>query len=269
MVKNYYWTIRQSEYATDIMFRDRESLAQIYPQLVNHAITEMSSEDILSYLERRTNIRFSGEVKNSLQKRTMGTRVKHWVEENSIKMYDKKGSVLRVETTINNPWRFRVRREVVRKGERVMAWQPMRKGIADMLRRVEISHAANERYFQALSVVGNPQPSYRLLDTVSKAIVDKPRRYRSLRPIAPDDSQLFTVIMRGEFALQGFRNRDLRTHLKDYTAARLTRLLALLRAHKLIYKVHKTNYYRITEKGRLIMSTALKFRQTSIALLAA
>lgn len=157
------------------------------------------------------------------------------------------------------------------RGRKVM-WLPMRKGIADIRRRVELSRAANARYLDALSVVGVETPSYRLLDRVNHAVQKVKRRYRALRPISPEDAGLFQAILYGHHALQGFRNRDLRKTLGETdpknTSARISRLLALLRAHKLIYKVLKTNYYRITRKGHQIMATALKFRQPEIALLA-
>ena len=270
-VRSYYWSVRQMEYATDVMFKDAESLAQVYPQLVQHAILQFRSENIMRFLQRRTNKRFAGEASSNLQRREEGIRVKHWVEENSIKMYDKQGSVLRIETTINNPHRFRVWRKGWRKGKQVMKWLRLRQGIADVRRRAELSSAANARYLTALSVVGLSTPSYQLLDRVSQRLRTK-RPYRALRPVSPEDAGLFQVILQGEHSLQGFRNRDLQqalTHDPRTTSARITRLLALLRAHKLIFKVGKTNYYRITRKGHEVMSTALRFRQPDVVLLAA
>ncbi len=123
-----------------------------------------------------------------------------------------------------------------------------------------------------------PQPAHRLLDPVSQPL-KAPRPYRALRPISPQESSLFTVVLRGEFHLQGVRNRDLRETLfpspphdpthRRRAAARATRHLRLLRAHGLIYRVGRTYYYRPTQKGHLVMNTALKFRQTNLALLAA
>ncbi len=251
-VRSYYWSVRQGEYATDVMFRSAAKLAEIYPLLLRHAMFEFGSEEVM---------------------RIEGIRVKHRVEENSIKMYDKQGSVLRIETTINNPRRFKVHRSGITRGKKVKKWLPMRKGIADIRRRVELSRAANERYLDALSVVGLETPSYRLLDRVNHAVQKLRRRYRALRPISPDDASLFQAILHGQHSLKGFRNRDLRKTLgasdPSKSSARVSRLLALLRAHKLIYKVLKTNYYRITRKGHEVMATALKFRQPDIALLAA
>jgi len=153
-VRSYYWSVRQGEYATDVMFRSAAKLAEIYPLWLRHAMFQFGSEEVMRFLQRRTNKRFAGEVSSDLQRRIEGLRVKHRVEENSIKMYDKQGSVLRIEMTINNPRRFKVHRSGTCRGKIVKKWLPMRKGIADIRRRVELSRAANARYLDALSVVG-------------------------------------------------------------------------------------------------------------------
>jgi hypothetical protein len=271
-LRSYDWTVRQGEYATDVMFGSPEALAEVYPGLCRHAWEQFSSPQVLRFLGRRTRTLFNGEVCSTHERRVEGVCVKHRVEENSIKMYDKQGSVLRVETTLNNPSRFRVYRGVRRKGGKVKGWYPLRKGI------VELSRGANARYLDALAVVGESQPAHRLLDPLSQPI-QAPRRYRALRPISPQESSLFTAVLRGEFHLQGVRNRDLREALfpsppndtahRCRAAARTTRQLRLLRAHGLLYRVGRTYYYRPTQKGQLVMNTALKFRQTNLALLAA
>jgi hypothetical protein len=280
VLRPYYWTIREGEYATDILFADQPALGAVYPALIDHAIKQFHSEDVLRFLGRRTNARHNGEVRTSLQRRVEGLRIRHWVEENSIKMYDKAGSVLRIETTINNPKRFQVRRRATNKaGGVTMKWLPLRKGIADISRRVAVSRAANERYLEALAVVGEPTPSHQLLDQVSKPVERKGRKFRALRPISPEDSRVFSTILRGEFHLQGIRNHDLRQslypqaqddpHQRRKNSARVSRHLSLLQSHHLIYRVPKTNYYRITKCGNEVMSTAIKFRESDLALLAA
>jgi hypothetical protein len=275
----YYWGIRASEYATDIMFRDAAALQRVYQALCDHAIQHFRSRDIMRFLGRRTNRRFDGEVTSSLAWRVEGFRIRHWVEENSIKMYDKAGSVLRIETTLNNTRRFRAWREVTRNGERTMGWVPMRKGVADIARREQVSRAANGRYLEALAVVGISQPTQDVLDPVSRPIRRRRRSYRPLRPIAKEDAAVFHVILAGEFAVQGFRNADLRKHLygpppsdpkkRRQLSARVGRLLKLLRAHGLIRRVSRTRYYRITEKGHNVMTVALRLRTTDTAALAA
>lgn len=276
----YYWSIRESEYATDIMFKDAAALQRVYPALVDHAIKRFDSRNVLRFLGRRTNPRrFAGEVSSSLLERTEGIRVKHWVEENSIKMYDKQGTVLRVETTINNVRRFKVRRMTEWKGVRRMRWIPMRFGLADLDRRVEVSRAANERYLEALAIVDVPSPAHELLDEVSRRVVKEGRPYRALRPVSREEAKVFAVAMNGRFLLRGFTNRDLRQSLSlpgslsqeelRRQSGRITRLLRLLRAHRLIRKVSGTRYYRVTSNGHRIMTAALKLRDANIAELAA
>jgi hypothetical protein len=275
----YYWSIRESEYATDVMFKDAAALARVYPSLVDHAIKRLSCADVMRFLGRRTNSRFAGEASAKLSTRAEGVRVKHWIEENSIKMYDKQQSVLRIETTINNVRRFKVRRMTVWNGVRRMRWIPMRFGLADLDRRVEVSRAANERYLEALAVVDVPSPACVLLDAVSKRVIKEQRPYRALRPVSPEEAKVFQAVLGGQFLLRGFTNRNLRQCLGEpdppdeqesrRRSGRITRMLRLLRAHGLIQKVSGTRYYRVTANGQRIMTAALRLRDADVAKLAA
>lgn len=280
-LRDYYWSVRESEYATDVMFKDQDSLRRVYPALVEHAMRKLSCHDVLRFLGRRTSEgRFAGEASASLRVRPEGIRVKHWAEENSIKMYDKQGSVLRIETTINNVRRFKVRRMTTWNGVRRMRWIPMRFGLADLDRRVDVSRAANERYLQALASVNVPSPARRLLDPVSRRVVKDRRPYRALRPTSPEEAKVFQAVLGGQFLLKGFTNRDLRSCLSQAgpppdpiesrrQSGRVTRLLRLLRAHGLIRKVTGTRYYRVTGCGHQTMTAALTLRDADITKLVA
>jgi hypothetical protein len=278
-LRGYYWTIRQSEVATDVMFRDAAALEAIYPRLVGHAIQEFRCKDVLRFLGRRLTSAKTEEVTSELRELAEGVRIKHRLGENSIKMYDKQGSVLRIETTINNPRPFRALREMIRDGQPCLEWLPMRKGLADIARRVEISRAANQRYLEALAVVGEPSPTKEVLDPVSEPVRKGKRSYRPLRPIAAEDNELFAAVLRGEHVPDGFRNRDIREAIAPGVrrrsaqgraiTSRITRCLGLLRAHGLIRKVAGTQRYRITAKGHHVMNTALKLRELDVTTIAA
>jgi hypothetical protein len=278
-LRDYYWTWRQGEYATDILFQDAGSLKEIYSRLVHHAVQTFGCRDVLRFLGRRVNRRFPGEVTTVYRERAEGVCVKHWVEENSIKMYNKEGSVLRIETTINNPRRFKVYRWATRQGERCQTWLPMRKAVTDLPRLVEICQAANQRYLQALADVEVAPPVHQLLDPVSQRIVRDGRGYRGLRPVTAEEAALFTCLLNGKYRLQGFRNADVRQVLcperdkeplkRRRACARASRCLRLLRAHGLIQKVSRTHYYRLTQRGTQVMTTATKLRETPVVFLAA
>lgn len=267
-VRPYYWSLDESEYATDILFCDRPSLQAVYPALVAHAFQHFHPPDVLRFLGRRHGGRSTGEVTTRVQRRIEGVRVKHWVEENSLKMYDKLGQVLRVETTLNQPRRFKVYRATARGTRR--HWVRMRKGIADIPRRVELSRAANARYLDALSVVGVPTPVATILDPVARRRTVEGRPYRPLRPIAPDESALFARMLDGRILLDGLCATDLRRALcriepadsrsRQRLTGRISRLLRLYRAHGLIAKITKSRRYRVTPRGHEIMSTALRCR---------
>ncbi len=165
-----------------------------------------------------------------------------------------------------------------RRGERVRRWVSLRKGVADITRRAEICRAAKDRYLEALGVVGEPSPTRQLLNPVSKRIVRDGRPYRALRPIEPEESRLFRVLLDGKFLLQGFRNKGVRRAMhpaaesrpatRRQASARVTRLLRLLRAHGLVRKVSHTLYYRVTNRGQHVLTTALRLREIDIAALA-
>lgn len=273
-LKSYYWTVRESEYSTDVMFASEVALSSLYPHLLEHAVRHFHSEDVLRFLGRRIDSRFKGEVKSNYKARVEGTRIKHWVEENSIKMYDKQGCVLRVETTVNNCRRWRVWRRTTRRGKRCMAWIPMRKSIADLHRRTEVSRAANGRYLNALAVVGESAAACQVLDPLARRVTLNGRPFRALRPVAPEDAALLSVISRGQFLLQGFRNRHIRRLLhpeaeKDtrkhrQISSRVSRALRLLRAHHIIYRVPKTTLYRISKRGVTVTATVRKLREASL-----
>lgn len=278
-LRDYYWTWRQGEYATDVMFKDSESLHAIYPRLVRHSLTMFSCRQLLRFLGRRVNRSFSGEVTTEYHERLEGVCVKHWVEENSLKMYDKQGSVLRIETTINNPRRFKVYRWAKRQGRRCQAWLPMRKAVTDLPWLVQVCQAANQRYLEALADVEVKETVHEVLDPVSERIERDGRAYRGLRPVTAEEAALFACLLDGKYRLHGFRNADVRVILYPQVSSdakerrracgRASRYLRLLRAHGMIRKVPRTNCYRLTSRGTKVMTTALSCRESAVCSLAA
>src|SRR5919106_4648935 len=107
----YYWVLDQAEVATDVMFPTRPALLAMWPDLVRHASVNLSSTDVLRFLGRKLHGSLKAEVLTEAKRRSEGWRIKHRMARNWVKVYDK-ASVLRVETTINNPREFRVLRVV-------------------------------------------------------------------------------------------------------------------------------------------------------------
>jgi hypothetical protein len=269
--QGYYWVIDQAEYSTDLLFHNRHALADLYPRLLDHACLHFSAQDILTFLGRRLHPRFDGEVLTDCKKdRWPGARVKHRVKNNWLKMYDKFGQVLRIETVINNPREFKVRRRVQRHGRSQMDWCPMNKGVANFYHYHQVAQAANARYLSALAVVDRPQASGKVLDRVHQPARLGARRRRGLNLLRVQEQHLFRAVLRGEHHVNGFRNRDIQAVLfparvpsraeQRRRTAHVSRLLHLLRAHGLIAKIPRAHRYRVTTKGEALMNAALYAR---------
>lgn len=276
----YYWSASDTEYATDIMFKDPESLARLYPSWVHHAIRSFSSPDVMRFLGHYVPTttgkvwgQFDGEVISDTKCRPEGVRVKHSVHGNSIKFYDKQGSVLRVETTITHPEHFKAYRKPEGRPKDKKRWLPLRRGIADFKRRAEISKKANHRYITALASTGGTTPLFRWVEKACQPVRQKGRRYRALNPWTKTDAVLLELVNRGEFALSGFRNRDLcRAYFPPTRNATeqkrrvgwMGRRVRLLRAHGLVKKVAGTHRYILSDKGRTTITALLAARRADV-----
>jgi hypothetical protein len=270
--QDYYWVTDQAEYATDVLFKDRSALCGLYPRLVEHARVCFGAEDVLKFLGRKLTGNFLGEVQTHVGQRVEGVRIKHQMKANKLKMYDKAGLVVRLETVINDPTEFRVRRR--KEGSKELVWQPLRKGVAWLWRYAEVSRGANGRYLEALAVVDDDRAARQLLDRVTKPGKLFGRRKRALQPLAAAEQELFLAALRGEHRLHGFRNGDIAKRLypkgtkeekeKRRRCARVTRLIQLLRAHGLVAKIPRTRRYRVTRQGELLMSAAIKAKEVDL-----
>jgi len=216
---SYYWVVDQAEYSTDLIFTSRKALAGLYPRLLDHAAVNFSANDILSFLGRRLHPRFDGEVLTDCQKgRWPGARIKHRMKNNWLKMYDKFGWVLRIETVINNPYELRVRRWRTRDGHREMVWCPMNKSVINLYRYRQVALAANRRYLDALAVVDDPTPAYRQVEELTEPVVVSGRSHAGFNPASPGDVRWFQAVLDGDHLLRGFRNADIRAAWYGSTA---------------------------------------------------
>jgi hypothetical protein len=238
------------------------------------SLAAFSTRRVMRFLGKNLQHNFNGEAVTHYRDRPEGLSIRHSVNANSIKMYDKGGSILRVETTINNPNDIHVYRPKEGGEPNKLVKYRMRKGIADLQRRTQVSQRANERYLDALSQFDTEIPLAHILCPVSKPVIKHGQRFRGLRPWERGDLALFKLINRPEFLLSGFRNKDLaieifpkqQTNLQSKRAAsgKISYRLRLLRAHGLIAKIPNTRRYRITPKGRQVCTALLCAQHATI-----
>ena len=276
---SYYWAIDQCEVATDVMWKSRRGLVEVLGDLFEHALRNFSAKDVLRFLGRkrvwwktdvRTRCHMPAIDRGSYrERRPESHRIKHAVGRNWIKMYDK-WSVLRVETVINDPRRFRVRRSEVRGRRRRSKWLPMAKGIQNLYRYLQVGQGANVRYLEALVHVRPSGRAIAELDALCRSRVVGGRRQPKMNPVAPFEARLFESVMAGEHKVNGMSNHELRQQLygeardpleRKRLCARTSRLLSKLRQRHLIAKVPGRRLYRVTAQGHRVMGAALRFRR--------
>lgn len=275
---DYYWTVYQSEWATDVMLDRRQTLDGLYPLLTRGAMAAFSCDQVMRFFGRRLSGHFEGQITSDHRRREEGVRVKHQVDANSVKVYDK-GSILRVETTVNNPRDFKTYRTSENDPQGQMKWLPMRRGIADLNRRAECSQASNERYLEALAALNTDRPVRQYVEPVCQPKTWQGHRVRALRPWSEPERSLLEAINDGAFCINGLRHHDLMARLypkgfsderqRRRAQGRVSRMLRLLRAHGLLAKVPRTYRYCVTAKGRQILTAILQYQSVSLQQLAA
>lgn len=279
----YKWVLHQCEYATDVLFKKRQDLEDLYPDLLQKAIMFRGGEDIYTFFGRNLHHRSTKEVTGSQKRFSQGFRVKHYLDKNSIKMYDK-NTVLRVETTINHPRSFKIYKTATRKGQKTKAWVPMGKCVSNLYRYAEIARKANLKYLNSLADVPTPKKLDKNIEQISQSTCVKTRNGNNRR-ISPfnllnrETSLLLEAIADARFFIQPFSNKQLRAlliqkecyqvninddkELKRFSA-KVTRLIAKLKGHKIIYKLKKSFKYKLTKLGQIIIDKLLKFKKIEL-----
>lgn len=266
--RTYYWVIDQAEYSTDVLFTDRTVLAGLYPRLLDHAVVSFRAEDILTFLGRRLHPRYEGEVLTSCQKnRWPGARIKHRIGDNWLKMYDKFGRMLRVETVINNPRGFKVARTVPTPTGPRVAWKSLGKSVANFPRYSEIARSSNLRYLDALACVKDVHAGYAHVRDLIQSRRHAGRRYAGFNVARKEDVDLFAAILRGEYHLHGFRTEDIRGQLhgvctdplqRHRQAQAISRRLKRLHVRGLIAKIPRSHRWRTGILGQRILANVVQ-----------
>jgi len=214
----YHWTLMQVEFATDVVFECQRDLSPLYETMTRTAIHSVKPERVATFLGRKLQGTYQGEIGNDFHTRIEGTRIKHHMGPVSIKMYDKLGIILRIETTVNDVSFFKHHRRVEhRDGTWEMKDAPLKKTIYSLPVLRELMEAANRRYLEFISAIEDPTVGIKNLEKISESTSDGQRTYRGFNLFLSQDLKLFESIVRGEFRIRGFQNRSLRALLPGMT----------------------------------------------------
>ena len=294
-----YWSVAESEWASDVLFRDPADVLPVAERLAADSLRGPGPGDVMRFLGRTVRAdglpraSFGGEIHSDTRLfheglLHEGLRLKHRVNAHSVKMplslvnTSGRPGVLRFETTICNPAEFKVWRTPEKApADAPSEWLRMRKGIADLHRRAQVSQASNDRFATAQTAVlhEDSTPLKDVTATLCQRVTrpghekpdgprTRPRTFRAWNPLSPADIRLLTIIAPPKFGVAGLRNADVRGALfgADPTAdakelrrrsSAVRRKLALLRAQGLLQKVSKSHHCRVTPQGCQSLTTLL------------
>lgn len=140
----------------------------------------------------------------------------------------------------------------------------MKKTIYSLSPLAEMLQAVHKRYLKFISDIDTPDAGLDNLHRLTETQHENDRRYKGFNLLSEEDSSFFRLLLRGEFVINGFSNKDLRQHLSGKNSGQVTRLFKRLRVHGLIKRAGKRYRYYLTDFGRRVATTSLKMREMVI-----
>ena len=255
--QSYHWSLMQVEYATDLAFRSIATLGPLYEQLVRQSVLSVKAEQVATFLGRQITQLLAQEIGSQFSTRIEGTCIKHRFGKCSIKMYDKCGIVLRIETTTNDVSFFKHHRKVEhRQGPATRGLAPVKKSIYSLIDLREIMLGCNRRYLAHLSALDDFSAGVRALNRLTKPRDVDGKTVKGINFFEPRDSALLRALQNPRVNIAGIRRGDLLPDLGVFSPTRLSRQLRRLLDIGVIKRVTGTYRYYLTKAGRAASAAA-------------
>ena len=257
----YHWSLMQVEYSWDLSWQRAADLAPVYAEISRQAILTVKAPDVARFLGKRLSP--EAELTSDFRTRIEGTRLKHSLGPASLKLYDKRGRVLRLECTANDVTFFQHYRKVEhRDGSATYQVAALKKSIYSLGDLAGLLRAACARYLAFLSVLEDRTGGAVNLDRITEPARDEHHRsYRGFNFFATGDLTVLLAILRGEYHISGLSNRRLQRVLTGKNGGQISRVLKRLRLHGLLKKIGRTYKYYVTALGQKVLIAALKLKE--------
>jgi hypothetical protein len=263
--QRYHWSLMQAEYSTDLVFRSEATLRPLYEQLSREAVLSVKAEQVASFLGKKITALLAQEIGSRFATRIEGTCIKHRFGKTGVKMYDKFGCVLRLETTTNDVSFFKHHRKVEhRDAHATRELAPLKKSIYSLIDLREILLACNRRYLEFLSAIEDTSRGARDLARLTEPQQDGERTIKGLNFFQRTEQQLLRALQRPEFNIHGMRRADLKPYVDALSASALSRQLRRMRFLGLIKRVAHTYRYYLTRLGRAAIAAACSLTQFAL-----
>jgi len=263
--QGYHWSLMQIEYATDLAFRSREIMQPLYTELSRQAIMSVKAEQVATFLGKKITPQLAQEIGSRFATRIEGTCIKHRLGKASVKMYDKFGLVLRLETTTNDVSFFKHHRKVEhRDGTSDRSLAAIKKTIYSIGDLREVLLGCNRRYLEYLSALDDFSTGQRNLDKLVGPKEVDGHKLKGFNFFDRTEQSLLRSLLRPEFNLKGMRRADLQPFLPKLSPAGVTRQIWRLRKFGLLKKIVGTYRYYLTRLGRSAIAACCRLTVETI-----
>jgi hypothetical protein len=263
--QDYHWSLMQVEYSTDLIFRSETLFKPLYEQLSREAVLSVKAEQVASFLGKKITHQLAQELGSRFATRIEGTCIKHRFGKTGVKMYDKFGRVLRLETTTNDVSFFKHHRRVEhRDGHASRQLAGLKKTIYSLIDLRQILLGCNRRYLEFLSALEDTSSGQRDLMRLTEPQREGERTIKGLNFFAHAEQRLLRALQRPEFNIHGLRRADLKPFMSRCNDAHLSRQLQRLRSLGVIKRVTRSYRYYLTRLGRAAIAAACSLTQFHI-----
>jgi len=259
--RGYHFSLMQVEYALDVVFKRPDALRPIYEEISRQAVLTVRAGEVARFLGKRLSPQ--AQVQSDFHTRVETTRVKHTLNRQTIKMYDKHQQVLRIECTSNEVTFYKHHRKVTKKdGRQCYQLAALKRSIYSLGDLHELLEAAARRYLEFIAQLEDSSQARVALETITRTTRDRRQRtWRGFNLFSAADLKTVLAVLRGEHHISGLTNRGLQNILIGKNAGQIGRILKRLRVHGLIRRIGKTYKYYITKLGQRLLIAALKLKE--------
>lgn len=230
----------------------------VYEELTLQAILSVKAEQVATFLAKKITPQLAQEIGSRFATRIEGTCIKHRLGKASVKMYDKFGHVLRLETTTNDVSFFKHHRKVEhRDGSSDRGFASIKKSIYSLIDLRDVLLGCNRRYLDYLASLDDFSSGHRNLEKLVGPMEVEGHKLKGINFFDKAEQALMRSLQRPEFNLKGMRRADLRPFLPSASAASITRQLWRLRKLGVIKKIAGTYRYYLTKIGRSVIAACL------------
>lgn len=227
------WFTYQTEICSNLIFKSAKFANAYFDRILSkhHTIGLPDKLTEIFSLSRQKNN--SKTTQNKFKTKAV---IKHWLEGNSIKCYNKSGCLLRVETTINKP---------------DLPGLKLKKPAINLMAYFWYGLGCNSRYIETILDIDISIITENVYRKYQDPLINK----KGIKIAAPDlrkehQMEFLEALLSSSHRSLGFRNKDLKFILgKSWKTARIAYELRKLRERGAIKKIQSSHFYRLTKEG--------------------